>query len=67
MAKINCWEFKKCERQEDGEKTEDLGVCPASTETRLNGVHDGMNAGRSSSPGCLSWLIWGSVWFTGSL
>ena len=55
MAKINCWEFKKCERQESGEKTEDLGVCPASTETRLDGVHDGLNAGRSC------WVVAGSM------
>lgn len=26
---------------------DDLGVCPAATEERLDGVHDGTNAGRT--------------------
>ena len=25
MAKLNCWEFKNCERQTGGEKAEELG------------------------------------------
>ncbi len=47
MNKLNCWEFKKCYRQLGGKKTETLGVCPASTETKLNGIHGGKNAGRA--------------------
>ena len=43
----NCWEFKNCGRQPSGSKVKDLGICPASTETRLNGVHNGRNAGRA--------------------
>lgn len=45
--KLNCWEFKKCGREKDGANTADLGVCPASTETALHGVHDGTNSGRA--------------------
>lgn len=45
--KINCWEYKKCGREKGGNRTQELGVCPASTETRLDGVHGGSNAGRA--------------------
>jgi len=34
MANQNCWEFKKCERQVGGKKVSELGICPASTETK---------------------------------
>lgn len=47
MGKQNCWEFKKCGRQEGGKQVRDLGICPASTETRLDGVHGGKNGGRA--------------------
>jgi hypothetical protein len=26
---MNCWEFMKCGREEDGRKVDELGVCPA--------------------------------------
>ena len=47
MAKQNCWEFKSCGRQPGGAKTAELGLCPAATEPRLNGVNSGRNGGRS--------------------
>jgi hypothetical protein len=47
MVKINCWEYKKCGREPEGEKVVELGECPATVETRLNGVHGGTNAGRA--------------------
>jgi hypothetical protein len=46
MGKINCWEFKKCGRQPGGSKVKELGICPASVETRVNGIHGGKNGGR---------------------
>lgn len=52
--KINCWEFKKCGRQPGGDKVEDLGVCPASVEPVLNGIHGGVNFGRAC------WVISGT-------
>ncbi len=55
MAKQNCWEFKHCGRQRNGTKVAELGVCPASTETRTNGVNGGLNGGR----GC--WAIAGTL------
>ncbi|MDD5758156.1 MAG: hypothetical protein PHI06_03635 [Desulfobulbaceae bacterium] len=45
--KPNCWEFKKCGREKGGANAVDLGVCPASIETALHGVHDGTNSGRA--------------------
>ncbi len=45
--KLNCWEFKQCGREKGGANVVELGVCPASTETVLAGVHDGENSGRA--------------------
>ena len=45
--KENCWEYTRCGREPYGRKVKQLGVCPASTEKRLDGVHGGVNAGRS--------------------
>ena len=45
--KLNCWEFKKCGREQGGVNTADLGVCPASVEEALAGVHGGKNCGRA--------------------
>lgn len=47
MTKINCWEFKKCGRQPGGNSVAEKGICPASVETRANGIHGGRNGGRS--------------------
>lgn len=44
--KKNCWEHKNCGRESGGKKVGELGVCPASTETSVNGVNGGKNAGR---------------------
>jgi hypothetical protein len=44
---VNCWEFKKCERQEGGKLVGELGICPASVNKTLNGMHGGKNAGRA--------------------
>ncbi len=53
--KLNCWEFKKCGREPGGAKVKELRVCPATTETRLHGVHGGKNAGRAC------WVVAGSM------
>ena len=47
MVKLNCWEFKKCERHLGGRLTGELGVCPASTYDDLNGIHGGSKSGRA--------------------
>ncbi len=47
VRKVNCWEYMKCGRGPEGDKISELGICPAATETRLNGVHGGSNGGRA--------------------
>lgn len=55
MAKQNCWEFKKCGREPGGAKTNELGVCPATTEKRTDGMNGGKNGGRAC------WAITGTL------
>lgn len=55
MKKVNCWKFKKCGREPGGTHVHDHGVCPAATETRLDGVHGGRNAGRAC------WVVAGTM------
>lgn len=55
MEKLNCWEFKQCGREPGGIYVHDLGICPAATEERLDGVHDGINAGRAC------WVVAGTM------
>ena len=38
----NCWEFKKCGRN----IRNDLGICPAVTELKADGLNRGKNGGR---------------------
>jgi len=47
MEKKNCWEFKQCNRQPGGLLAGELGICPASTDSSLEGAHGGKNAGRA--------------------
>jgi len=47
MKKQNCWEYKKCGREPNGLKAVELGVCPASTEKRTDGINSGLNGGRA--------------------
>lgn len=51
----NCWETKKCGREPGGTRAGSLGVCPAATEKRLNGIHHGKNAGRTC------WVVAGTL------
>lgn len=55
MAKMNCWEFKKCGRQPGGEKASELGICPASSERRTDKVNNGRQGGRAC------WAITGTL------
>jgi hypothetical protein len=52
--KINCWEFKKCGREPGGKKVSELGICPAASDNRLDGVHEGKNSGRTC------WVVTGT-------
>lgn len=44
--KLNCWDYLKCGREEGGNKTAEMGVCPAATDSSSNGINDGKNGGR---------------------
>lgn len=55
MNRKNCWEHFKCGRQPGGDKTVELGVCPAATEEKLHGTNEGINGGRSC------WAIAGTL------
>jgi hypothetical protein len=55
MAMQNCWEFKKCGREPGGAKVADLGVCAASTESRVNGMNQGTKGGR------VCWAVTGTL------
>jgi hypothetical protein len=46
MIKYNCWEYMKCGRELGGLNAIKLGVCPASTEERVDGLNCGKNGGR---------------------
>jgi rubrerythrin len=54
-SKSNCWEFKSCGRQPAGTHAHGLGACPAAAEQRLDGIHDGKNAGRAC------WVVAGTL------
>ena len=53
--KKNCWEVKKCGREAGGAKQDELGVCLAANEKKLNGLHGGINGGR------VCWAIAGTL------
>lgn len=55
MLRKNCWEFRKCGREPGGVRALELGVCPAASETRVDGVNGGMNGGRTC------WAICGTM------
>lgn len=46
MEIINCWEYYKCGREKGGNSTNELGVCPASTNVSNNGTNHGLFSGR---------------------
>ena len=47
MKILNCWEFKRCGRELGGDNTAEFGICPASINNTLEGVHNGICAGRT--------------------
>ena len=51
----NCWEYEKCGREPYGKNVKTMGVCPAATEAKLDGVHGGKNAGRAC------WVVAGTL------
>ena len=53
--KLNCWEFEKCGREPGGTKITEYDVCPAATETSVDGINGGKNGGR------ICWAIAGTL------
>ena len=53
--KVNCWEYKKCGRQPGGPRAMELGVCPAATDTKADGMNGGCNGGR------MCWALTGTM------
>ena len=53
--KKNCWNHKNCGREPGGARHSELGVCPASTVLKLEGVHGGNFAGRAC------WVVAGTM------
>ena len=54
MPKENCWEFKKCGREEGGVNAKELGICPAAQSGKGDGVNTGKYRGR------ICWAITGT-------
>ncbi len=52
---INCWDFHNCRFHNIFGGNESSKICPAITETRLNGIHNGKNGGRAC------WVIIGTM------
>jgi serine/threonine protein phosphatase PrpC len=52
--RINCWEFKKCKREEGGINSSRLGVCPAAIDPVFDDFNLGVNSGRTC------WLVAGT-------
>lgn len=53
--KLNCWEFKACGREPGGPAESSRGACPAATDSRGEGIHDGIKSGR------VCWLVAGGL------
>ena len=53
--RLNCWEFKKCGREPGGERTEDLGICPAADLKKHKDANHGVAGGR------ICWALAGTL------
>jgi hypothetical protein len=51
MARLNCWDFRKCGRETGGIREPKSGVCAAATEEKFDRINRGRNGGR------VCWLI----------
>lgn len=53
--KRNCWEVMNCGRQSGGERADELGVCPAASDTSYDGINEGRCGGR------ICWAVAGTL------
>lgn len=42
----NCWQHRQCGREPGGSLAAELGVCPAATADKYDGINGGRNGGR---------------------
>lgn len=52
---LNCWEIINCGRGPGGNKISEYGVCPAVTNSIVDGLNNGNNGGR------ICWSIAGTL------
>ena len=45
-GKLNCWEYKKCGREQGGRLASGISVCPAASDASFDGINSGENGGR---------------------
>lgn len=55
MHKKNCWEIKECGREPGGSRSQELGVCPAASDSSVDGLNNGKNGGR------ICWAVAGTL------
>ena len=55
QRRLNCREFKKCRREPNGSKVNELGICPATQDISFNGLNGGKNVGR------ICWAVAGTL------
>lgn len=55
LPKLNCWQYMRCGRQAGGAHVQDQGLCPASREQAVDGLHGGTCGGR------VCWAISGTL------
>ncbi len=55
-SRRNCWQFTEC-GFEPGGRNAHLGICPAATDTRFDGINGGRNGGRACW--AVSWTLRG--------
>jgi len=53
--RVNCWEFKKCGREPNGDNVNELGICPVCNNISVDGINNGKNGGR------VCWAISGTL------
>lgn len=46
-TKLNCWEAKKCERENGRAEAQGLEACPAAKEIKYDGINGGAMGGRA--------------------
>jgi hypothetical protein len=52
--KRNCWEYMRCGKEVPVRRAGDGSVCPAALDSRFDGMHGGMSAGRAC------WVVGGT-------